>query len=119
MSQVQEKILKFKRPDPSKLNNKDVMGFRIRTHKDDGAGSASNYDLPFHDIGQQPDGADGLIAFDLTSLEGADQFDGVYDIAVTAYDDNAPKANESDFLEVENATFDFSPPDAPTDGSVS
>jgi hypothetical protein len=51
----------------------------------------------------------------LSLVPKAAGLEGAFDIAITAVD---VAGNESDFLDIDNATFDQSPPAVPTDGAL-
>lgn len=106
MAKLNSKTLRF---TPSA--SPDEVGYRIRIAKD---GEAFSYDLPFSFIPATED-ANGKIVADIGSLSVAPAQEGVYDVYVTAVD---AAENESDPMIIENASFDFNPPEAPTDGEI-
>lgn len=110
MASLAPKILRFR---PSLTE--DVRGYFVRVLP---ASSVFKYDLPAIDVGDVPPDGDGFVRVDLTTFSETEDLDGRYDVYVTAYDDNQPVPNESDPLLVPDAAFDFSAPDAPTDGAV-
>lgn len=107
MSHVKELVLRFKQ-SPSA----DVAANRIRIRP---ANTPASYDAPFDDVPKKDADQDGFTRIALANLPHAVGLEGTYDIHVTALD---AAGNESDFLEIDNQTFDISPPDAPTDGAV-
>lgn len=70
-----------------------------------------SYDGEWVDVGSPPivDGKHQVNVVDYEALAGLPE--GVYDLALTSYDD---VGNESDFAEVENVPLDFVAPAAPT-----
>lgn len=95
----------------------DVVAYRVRIRP---ANTPAALDAPFEDVplaAIEPADAQGFVRLDLSLLTQMQGVDGRVDIHLTAIDDAVP-VNESDFLEVDNEDFDFSPPEAPTDGSV-
>lgn len=111
--QIGSKVLKFK---PSIAL--DVKGYRLRVAPDGGPGSASRYALAFIDLGKPAPDAQGFISVDLSTLPATAALDGVYDLAVTAYDDAVPLPNESSFMTLENAALDFVAPEPPSELSI-
>lgn len=107
MAKIKELVLRFKQSTSA-----DVVANRIRIRP---ANTPAVYDTPFDDIPLVAPSADGFTRIPLVDIPSAAGLDGQYDIHITAVDE---VGNESDFLEVDNQTFDISPPDAPTDGSV-
>lgn len=94
----------------------DVVANRIYIEED-----PSSYSLDlvaFATLQPPPDpDPDGFTRVDLGQLAndlGGD-FDGTYDIYVTALDE---RGNESSPLEIQDAVFDFAPPEAPTEGAI-
>jgi hypothetical protein len=79
------------------------------------ANTTAAYDTPFHDVPAPTVDADGYSRIPLANIPQAANLEGQYDVHVTALD---ARGNESDFLEIDNQTFDLSPPEAPTDGSI-
>jgi hypothetical protein len=107
MSQVHDLVIKFKQSTSA-----DVVANRIRIRP---ANTAAVYDSPFQDVTKPTPDADGFTRIPMSSITAAKNLEGKYDVHITALD--AAK-NESDFLEIDNQTFDLSPPLAPTAGSV-
>jgi len=107
MPQLQPMILRFRQAQAA-----DVQGNRIYLLPD---GTPFDYDQPHEDIAPPTPSADGYSRVDLAALPSAASLDGVYDVFVTAIDE---RGNESDPLEIPDANFDFSAPDAPTDGAI-
>lgn len=90
----------------------DVVANRVRIRP---ANSPPVKDQPFEDVLNPVENPDGFTYIDLDPLQQAQGLDGQHDVHITAIDD---AGNESDFLEIDNQTFDFVPPEAPTDGTV-
>ncbi len=107
MPQIKELVLRF-RQSPSA----DVVSNRIRIRP---ANTPAAYDTPFNPATPPPASADGFTRIPFADIPAAAGLEGQYDVHVTALDQ---RGNESDFLEIDNQTFDLSPPDAPTDGAV-
>jgi len=107
MAQVKELVIRFRQSESA-----DVVSNRIRIRP---ANSPAQYDAPFNDIPKPTADADGFTRIPLANVPAAAGLDGQYDIHITALDE---VGNESDFLEIDNQTFDISPPAAPTDGSL-
>jgi hypothetical protein len=107
---IAPKILRFQ-----PATTPDIVGYRVRIIAD---GQPFAYEAPSAELTGLTADPDGFIRADIAALPIADGLDGTYDVYVTAYDDNAPVANESDPLEVPDAVFDFSAPDAPTGGAI-
>lgn len=105
MAKVKELVLRFKNPTDAVKNN-----IRVRP-----ANTPADYDDPVDTLPAPTADADGFSRIPLVNIPQAAGKEGVYDIHITALDQ---AGNESDFLEVDNQTFDISPPDAPTDGAV-
>jgi hypothetical protein len=105
MAQIKELTLRFRNPADAVSNN-----IRIRP-----ANSAAEYDAPVDNVLAPAPSADGFTRIPLVDIPQAAGLEGQFDIHVTALD---ATGNESDFLEIDNQTFDLSPPAAPTDGSV-
>jgi hypothetical protein len=105
MAQVKELTLRFRNPPDAAQNN-----IRIRP-----AGTAAVYDTPVDTLPAPVADADGFSRIPLANIPQAAGLEGQFDIHVTALD---TAGNESDFLEIDNQTFDISPPAAPTDGSL-
>lgn len=107
MAQVKELVIKFKQSA-----SEDVTANRVRIRP---ANTPTAYDSPYHDVPKLAADDDGYTRIPLADVPQAEGLDGQYDVHVTALDD---VGNESDFLEIDNQTFDIEPPAAPTDGSV-
>lgn len=108
MSQIKELFIRF-----TQSTSPDVAGNRVRIHP---ANSDPSYDTPFDEIKPAPSpDADGFTRIPLVNVAKAAGLEGSYDVGVTAID---ATGNESDFLDIDNATFDLSAPLPPTDGSV-
>lgn len=105
MAKVKELVLRFKNPTDAAKNN-----IRIRP-----ANTPAVYDDPVDTLPAPVVDADGFSRIPLSNIPQAAHLEGTYDIHVTALD---AAGNESDFLEIDNQTFDISPPDAPTEGAV-
>lgn len=107
MAYLKSKTLRFK-PSASP----DVAEHRVRILKD---GTAFGYNQPFASIPANTPQEGGKFSVDIAKLTNAPKSEGVYDVFVTAVD---KAGNESDPLEISNASFDFNPPEAPTEGEV-
>ena len=107
MAQVREIVIRF-RPSTSD----DVVGYRFRVRQ---ANTVAAYDVPFDDQPVRVADADGFLRYPAANMQQFEGLEGVHDVHVTAVD---ARGNESDFLEIDNQTFDLSPPEAPTDGSI-
>jgi hypothetical protein len=107
MAKVKELTLRFKQSVAP-----DVVVNRIRIRP---ANTEAVYDTPFDDVTPPTPDADGYTRIPFANIPSAAGLEGTYDLHVTSVDG---KGNESDFLEVDNQTFDISPPDAPPDGAV-
>lgn len=103
MAKLASRILRF---DPSA--SADVVAHRVRIVPD---GTTFDYSFPFTELPIEP----GQQEADIASMAVAPASEGTYDTFVTAVDD---AGNESDPLEIPDTVFDFSPPDAPTAGSI-
>jgi hypothetical protein len=107
MAQVRNILLRFRQAAAA-----DVVANRVRIRP---ANTPAAYDEPFHQLdGLVPDGQ-GYVQVPLASIPQAAGLEGTYDVHITAVD---AVGHESDFLELDQQTFDLSPPDAPTDGSI-
>lgn len=108
MALVKEVVVRFRQSDSS-----DVAANRIRVRP---ANTAAEYDTPFDEIRPVPapdnDGFTRIPAANIPAMQG---LEGQFDVHITAVDG---RGNESDFLEIDNQTFDLSPPNAPTEGVV-
>lgn len=105
MARIGKKTLRF---TPSA--SADAVGYRIYILKD---GTEFDYGDVYHEV---PDLKDGQkIEVDIGSLSVAPIESGVYDIYVTAID---AFGNESNAMEIQDKTFDFVAPEAPTEGEV-
>ncbi len=94
----------------------DVVRYSLRYELSVGekTWTQADYALPAVDLGPPgPVQGDGKIEYDLSLYSELAGLDGIYDIGVTAVDD---VGNESDFLDLEDASIDFTPPDAPSGG---
>lgn len=105
MPRIKELVLRFRNP-PDAVRN----AVRIRP-----ANTPAAYDAPVDTLTAPTADADGYSRIPLANIPQAKDLEGTYDIHVTALD---AAGNESDFLEIDNQTFDISPPEAPTDGSL-
>jgi len=81
----------------------------------------STYTLDLNEVGEilspVPD-PDGFTRIDIAKLANDDPRDfpeGTYDVYITALD---AAGNESSPLEIQNAVFDFTPPESPSDGTI-
>jgi hypothetical protein len=105
MARVGKRTLRF-----SPSASADAVGYRIYILLD---GKNFNHNEPFVEI---PDPKDGKkIEIDIGSLAIAPTVEGVYDTFVTAIDSFG---NESDPMVIENSSFDFVAPEAPTEGEI-
>jgi len=107
MAQIHDQRIKFKQSVSA-----DVTGNRVRIRP---ANTPFEADEPFQDFGKPTPEADGFSYIKLSDVNDAKGKEGKYDVHVTALDG---VGNESDPLEIDNATFDLSPPEAPTAGSI-
>lgn len=107
MAQVRDIFLRFRQ------GTGGVVANRVRIRP---ANTPAAYDEPFHEVRPAPTpDAQGYVVIPLESIPQAAGLEGQYDVHVTALD---AVGHESDFLELDNQTFDLSPPTAPTDGSI-
>jgi hypothetical protein len=90
----------------------DVVKNRIRIRP---ANTVALHDAPFDDIPKPAVSADGYTRIPLADVPSAKSLEGKFDIHITAIDG---VGNEGNFLEIDNQTFDLSPPAAPTDGKL-
>lgn len=106
MSTVTPLIAAFKQSD-----SPDTEANRVRIVP---TGSPLTYDLAHDEIRpvNAPD-ADGFTRIDISKLAGAAGLDGIFDVGITAVDE---RGQESPFLILAEGNFDFSPPNAPTEG---
>lgn len=107
MAQVKEIVVRFRQSEAE-----DVVTNRIRVRP---ANTPAEYDEPFDDVPKPAADADGYTRIPAANIPAMAGLEGQYDVHVTAVD---ARGNESDFLEIDNQTFDLSPPDAPTEGAV-
>lgn len=107
MALVKEIVVRF-RPGGSP----DVVSYRFRVRP---ANTAAEYDTPFNDVPVRDADADGYVRIAAANVPAFAGLEGQYDVHVTEVDG---RGNESDFLEIDNQTFDLSPPLPPTDGSI-
>ena len=107
MSQVKEVVVRFRQSTSADVA---VNRFRVRP-----ANTPAAYDTPFDDIAPPAPDADGFTRIAAANIPSMANLEGQYDVHITAVD---ARGNESDFLEIDNQTFDLSPPSAPTDGAV-
>ena len=89
--------------DPSVAQ--DVVGYGLRfvPAGDPAPSQIGDTQPPFVSLGASPE-------FDATNVPEMAGIDGVFDLYLFAYDDNA---NESDYSVLQNAPLDLVPPDAP------
>lgn len=108
MSQVKEVVIRFRQS-----SSPDVVANRVYVLP---ANSPHDPAAPFDEIRPPPapnsDGYTRIAAADVSRMQG---IEGQFDVHVTALD---ARGNESDPLEIDNQTFDLSPPEAPTDGAT-
>lgn len=107
MSHIKELVLRFKQATAP-----DVVKNRVYVH---GPNLPFDPTAPFDEFAKPAADADGFTRVPLANLPKLVGLEGQYDLDVTAID---AAGNESDPLEIDNQTFDLSPPDAPTDGAV-
>lgn len=107
MAQIKEVVVRFRQSPAS-----DVVKNRFRIRP---ANTAAVYDTPFDDVDKPVPDADGFTRVPASNIPGMRGLEGQFDVHVTAVDS---RGNESDFLEIDNQTFDLSPPPAPTEGSI-
>ncbi len=88
-----------------------VTRYNVYVHA---ANTEPNYD-DAHETVASPAVVGGRVSIDLAELALFRGLEGLRDVAVTALDEIG---NESDFLEIDGVSFDFSPPTAPTVGRV-
>ena len=112
MAQVKDLVLRFRQSASA-----DVAANRVRICPANTApNTVAAYQIAFDEVRPAPTpDADGYCRVRFSALPKAAGIEGVRDVHVTAVD---RAGNESDMLEVDDVTFDFSPPDAPTDGAV-
>lgn len=106
MALVKEVVVRFK-PGTAV----DIKFHRVRVRP---ANTPAAYDEPFDDVPAVAADADGFVRIPAANIPSMVGLEGQYDVHITEYDGR----NESDFLEIDNQTFDLDPPDAPTDGSL-
>lgn len=107
MSQVKEVVVRF-----TQSTSPDVVSNRFRVRS---ANTPAAHDSPFDDVPKPDADADGFTRVAAANIPSMVGLEGQYDVHITAVD---ASGNESDFLEIDNQTFDLSPPLPPTDGSV-
>lgn len=107
MSLVKDVVVRFRQSA-----SPDVVANRIRVRA---ANSPAVHDTPFDQVVPPAPSADGYTRIAAADIPSMVDLEGQYDVHITAVDG---VGNESDFLEIDNQTFDLSPPSAPTDGSV-
>lgn len=107
MAKIKELTLRFKQSTAA-----DVVKNRVYVH---GPNQPFDPNAPFSEVSKPTPDADGFTRIPLSNLPVLNGLEGQYDLDVTALD---AAGNESDPLEIDNQTFDLSPPDAPTDGAV-
>jgi len=107
MAQVKEIVVRFKQSVSA-----DTVKNRVRVRE---ANTPAEYDEPFNDVAKPTPDADGYTRIPAANIPAMAGLEGQYDVHVTALDS---RGNESDFLEIDNQTFDLSPPEAPTDGAT-
>jgi hypothetical protein len=107
MAKIKELVIRF-----TQSASDDVVANRVRIHP---ANSTPDYATPYDELPKAAPDADGFTRIPLANVPKAKGLDGSYDVAITAVDG---VGNESDFLDIDNATFDLDPPLAPTGGSV-
>jgi hypothetical protein len=108
MSKIHEVVIRFKQSDSADVKSNNVYIHAANTPFDPTGAFDSISPVPTPD-------ADGFSRIPLVNVPKAAGLEGQFDIDITAVDG---VGNESDPLEIDNATFDLSPPDAPTDGAL-
>lgn len=107
MAKIKELTLRFRQSTAA-----DVVKNRVYVH---GPNQPFDANAPYDEVPAPTADADGYTRIALVNLPKLAGLEGQYDLDVTALD---ATGNESDPLEIDNQTFDLSPPDAPTDGAV-
>ncbi|MFO7306692.1 MAG: hypothetical protein C0P74_014370 [Gammaproteobacteria bacterium] len=107
MAKVKDIVVRFRQSV-----SPDVVVNRIRVRP---ANTPAAYDTPYDDVTPPPPDADGYTRIPAANIPSFAGLEGQFDVHITAVD---ARGNESDFLEIDNQTFDLSPPEAPTDGSI-
>ncbi|NJN00139.1 MAG: hypothetical protein HC793_00150 [Aquincola sp.] len=107
MAQIKEVVIRFRQSE-----SPDVVANRFRIRP---AGTTAAYDTPFDELPATAADADGFTRVPAVNVPALAGLEGQYDVHISAVDS---VGNESDFLEIDNQTFDLSPPEAPTDGSI-
>lgn len=107
MAQVKEVVVRFKQSTST-----DVVANRIRVRP---ANTPAVYDAPFDEVTPPAVDADGFTRIAAANIPSMIDLEGQFDVHITAVD---ARGNESDFLEIDNQTFDLSPPSAPTEGVI-
>ena len=95
-----------------KHSGNDVAMIRVRLGT---ANSDPDYDTPYDEVPLPVLDPDGFRRIAVSALPKFANKEGVFDVDVTAVD---VAGNESDFLQINSANFDLSPPAAPTDGAL-
>lgn len=95
-----------------KHSGSDVVAIRVRLS---GANSDPSYDTPYDEVPLPALDPDGYRRIPVSSLPKLTGKEGTFDVDITAVDS---AGNESDFLQINSANFDLSPPAAPTDGAL-
>lgn len=111
MSLIHQIVIRFKQSDSADAVKNRVRIFSPGTDLK----AAIAYQTPFDELDKPTPDADGFSRIPLVNVPKAAGLTGTFELGITAID---ATGNESDFLEIDNAVFDLSPPDAPTDGSL-
>jgi hypothetical protein len=107
MAQVKEVVVRFRQSVST-----DTVANRIRVRP---ANTEPAYDSPFDQVTPPAPDADGFTRIPAANIPAMQGLEGQFDVHITAVD---ARGNESDFLEIDNQTFDLSPPSAPTEGAI-
>lgn len=107
MALIKSVVIRFKQS-----TSPDTVANRVRIHP---ANSVPDYATAYDQVTKPTPDADGYSRIPLANVPKATGLEGKFDVAITAVD---AVGNESDFLDIDNQTFDLSPPLAPSDGSL-
>ena len=108
-------FLKTRKIKFDKSASADVVSYNIRIVA---ANTVFDYTLPASNIKADSlptTAGSATVAIDIATLNNKPTQDGTYDVYITAAD---AIGNESDPLAIKGATFDFTPPTAPTNASI-
>lgn len=90
----------------------DAPNVRVRLSAAD---SEPEYETPFDQVPMPSADSDGFRRIAVSALPRLAGIEGTFDVDLTAVD---VAGNESDFLQINHAVFDLSPPAAPTDAAL-